>query len=173
MGPYLPRFNGAGYITLAYDIRGHGASGGSFSNADFDNPDTSPRDMEAAIAFIGNQPDADAERIGIIGSSVGGNLACVASQNRWAKSAINISGKTSAVRNLAAEPNLDLHSMFHISSSGDGGGQRAIWANELFGFTTSSRQVEVVSGSSAHGVAVIQADPTLVDRILDWLAATL
>ncbi|MGI9241189.1 MAG: alpha/beta hydrolase [Verrucomicrobiales bacterium] len=171
--PYLPPLNAAGYITVAYDIRGHGESEGTFSNADFDNPNTSPKDLEAAIAFIADQPELDAERVGIIGSSVGGNLACVASQRRWAKSAINLSGKTSAVRNLAAEPNLDLLSMYHISSSGDGGGQRAIWANELFGLTAGARQVEVIDGSSAHGVAVIQADPTLMDRILDWFAATL
>ena len=171
--PYLRPLNRAGYATLAYDIRGHGESGGTFSNADFDNPDSAPKDLEAAIAFAESQPDADPERIGIIGSSVGGNLACVASQKRWVKAAVNISGKTSAVRNLAADAALDLRSMFHISSSGDSGGQRAIWANELYGFTSAPRQVEVVGGSSAHGTAVIQADPPLFGRIIDWLATTL
>jgi hypothetical protein len=33
--------------------------------------------------------------------------------------------------------------------------------------------VEIVAGSSAHGVAVINADPTLLDRIIDWLGETL
>jgi pimeloyl-ACP methyl ester carboxylesterase len=171
--PFLSAFSEAGYTTLAYDIRGHGASGGTFTSADFDNPNTSPKDLEAAIAYVIALSGSDADRIGIVGVSVGGNLACVASQKRWVKTAVNISGKTSAVRNLSAENELDLESMFHISSSGDGGGQRAIWANELHGFTSGPRQVEVVPGSSAHGIGVINADPTLLDRIITWLAETL
>lgn len=171
--PFVPAFSAAGYSSLAYNIRGHGDSGGSFTSADFDNPNTSPRDLEAALAFVRGLPNTDGDRIGIVGSSVGGNLACVASQKRWAKTAVNISGKTSAVRNLAAESSLALESMFHIASSGDGGGQRAAWANELYGFTSGSRQVEVVPASSAHGVAVITASTGLLDRIVTWLDETL
>jgi pimeloyl-ACP methyl ester carboxylesterase len=171
--PFLPAFSAAGYATLAYDIRGHGASDGSFGNSDFDNPDNAPKDVVAALAFLDTSPTTDPDRIGIVGSSVGGNLACVASQKRWVKTAVNISGKTSAVRNLAAEDDLDLQSMFHISSSGDGGGDRATWANELYGFTSGWRMVEIVAGSSAHGVGVINADPTLLGRIIDWLGETL
>jgi len=171
--PFLSAFSEAGYATLPYDIRGHGASGGTFSSADFDNPNTSPKDLEAAIAFVTSLPGTDPDRIGIVGSSIGGNLACVASQNRWVKTAVNISGKTSAARNLAAVSKLDLESMFHISSSGDGGGQRAIWANELHGFTTGTRKIEIVPGSSAHGVSVINADRTLLNRIISWLVETL
>lgn len=171
--PFLPAFSAAGYATLAYNIRGHRPSGGSFTNADFDDPNTSPKDLEAAIAYVASLEGADADRTAVVGSSVGGNLACVASQKRWVKTAVNISGKTTAVQNLAAESDLDLESMFHISSSGDGGGQRATWANELYGFTSGARQVEVVPGSSAHGVAVINADPTLLDRIIAWLDDTL
>ncbi len=171
--PYDEAFSDAGYATLAYDIRGHGGSGGSFSSADFDNPNTTPKDLQAAIAYLNARDEIDSARIGIVGASVGGNLACVASQKRWVKTAVNLSGKTSAVRNLAAEPTLDLISMFQISSAGDGGGQRATWANELYGFTSEPRLVEVVAGSSGHGVAIFQSDPGLLDRIVDWLGATL
>ncbi len=109
----------------------------------------------------------------MVGAWVGGNLACVASQKAWIKTGVNISGKTSAVSNLADEPNLTLTSMFHISSSDDQGGLRATWANELHGLTAVPRQVEIVPGSSAHGVSVIAADLTLLDRIISWLGMTL
>lgn len=171
--PYAKDFNAAGYLTLAYDIRGHGASGGSFSGADYNNPNTLPKDLQAALAFLNGRADIDPTRIAIVGASVGGNLACVASQKRWVKAAVNISGKTSAVRNLAAETNLDLIAMYHIASAGDGGGQRAVWANELHGFTKAPRQVEVVPGSSAHGVSVFLSDPGLLKRIIDWLEGNL
>jgi pimeloyl-ACP methyl ester carboxylesterase len=171
--PYDDAFNDASYVTLAYDIRGHGGSWGSFSSADFDNPNTTPKDLQAALAFLELRNDIDPTRIAIVGASIGGNLACVASQKLWVKTAVNLSGKTSAVRNLAAEPNLDLVSMFHIAAAGDGGGMRAVWANELLGFTTAPRLVEVVANSSAHGVAIFNSDPTLLQRIVDWLGETL
>ena len=128
---------------------------------------------QATIAYLEARDDIDPTRIGIVGASIGGNLACVASQKRWVKTAVNLSGKTSAVRNLAAQTNLELVSMFQIASTGDGGGQRAIWANELYGFTAAPRLVEVVPGSSAHGVAIFQSDPSLLGRIVDWLGETL
>lgn len=171
--PYLSTLTAAGYATLAYDIRGHGLSGGTFTSADFDNPNTLPLGLVAALDYAHLQPSTEDTRIGIVGASVGGNLACVASQKRWIKTAVNLSGKTSAVRNLAAETELDLESMFHISSSGDQNGKRATWANELHGFTAAPRQVEIVSGSSAHGVSIIAAEPALFDRIMTWLNTTL
>ncbi len=171
--PYLSAFTTAGYATLAYDIRGHGLSGGTFITSDYNNPNTVPKDLIAALAYVRAQPSTESTRVGIVGASVGGNLACVASQKRWVKTAVNLSGKTTAVRNLAAESELDLESIFHISSSGDQNGKRAIWANELHGFTASPRHIEIVSGSSAHGVSILAADPTLLDRIIAWLNTTL
>jgi dienelactone hydrolase len=170
--PYADAFNDAGYATLAYDIRGHGGSTGSFTSADFDNPNTIPRDLQAAITFLAGKSEIDPARIGIVGASVGGNLACVASQHRWVKTAVNLSGKTSAVSNLAdlaAESDLALESMFHIASSGDQGGDRAIWANALHGYTAEPRLVEVVPSSSAHGVSIFTSDPSLLGRVVDWI----
>lgn len=171
--PYRSAFTTAGYATFSYDIRGHGQSGGSFSNSDYNNPDTIPKDVVAALAYVHAQPSTEITRVGIVGASVGGNLACVASQKQWVKTAVNLSGKTSAVQNLAEAPTLNLDSMFHISSSGDQNGNRANWANELYSFTTAPRQVEIVSGSSAHGVSILTDDPSLLDRIIEWMNTTL
>ena len=35
------------------------------------------------------------------------------------------------------------------------------------------RQLEIVAGSSGHGVSVFADDPTLQQRVLDWLLRTL
>ena len=171
--PYLSAFTTAGYATFSFDIRGHGQSGGSFSSSDYNNPDTLPKDVVAALAYVHVQPNAESARVGIVGASVGGNLACVARQKHWVKTAVNLSGKTSAVHNLADVTTLDLESMFHISSSGDQNGNRAIWANELYNLTKVPRQIEIISGSSAHGVSIIAYDLTLLDRIITWLNTTL
>lgn len=75
--------------------------------------------------------------------------------------------------NLAAEGELHLESISHVSPGGDGGGQRATWANGLYRFTSGTRQVEVIPESSAHGASIIDAEPSQLIHIIAWLADTL
>jgi pimeloyl-ACP methyl ester carboxylesterase len=51
-----------GYMTLAYDFRGRGESGGEFS------PPTSPDDLRAAVAFVREQ---GANSVCLVGASMG------------------------------------------------------------------------------------------------------
>ncbi len=67
-----------GYGVLLYDLRAHGASTGdirSFGWADV-------RDVNAAVDFLAAQADVDPARIGILGFSMGGQIALrAAAQN--------------------------------------------------------------------------------------------
>ena len=59
------------YGVLLYDLRGHGESGGdrrSFGWADVD-------DVVAALNFLDAQATRDSERVGILGFSIGGQIA--------------------------------------------------------------------------------------------------
>lgn len=61
----------AGFGVLAYDLRGHGESGGrirSFGWRDIE-------DVGAAIRYLGTRAEVDVSRLGVLGFSVGGNLA--------------------------------------------------------------------------------------------------
>ena len=162
------------YAVLAYDVRGHGESDGVEDvRALFDDPDQAPLDLRAAIALLRSDERIDADRIAVVGSSIGSNLACVASAQMGIKTAVAISGKTSAVLNLAGDDALQLESVFHISSERDQDGKRAAWAEELYERTTAPRKLEIVEGSSAHGVSIFGDAPRLPERIVDWLRATL
>ena len=167
-----------GMLALAYDVRGHGESSGEadFSTL-FDDPLQAPRDLAAAIDWLEQSGHVDMSRIAIVGASIGANLACVAAGSRDfnIKTAVAMSGKVSAVYNLAGgeEKLTDLKSVFLIASELEQDGQRAIWASELYAMTEAPHQLEVVAGSSGHGVAVFADDPTLQERILDWLLRTL
>ena len=86
----------------------------------------------AAIDYLKKLPNIDGDRIAVVGASVGGNLACVASALYEVKTAVAISHKTSAIYNLAGRDELEFRSIYHLSSTGDQGGQRARWATELF-----------------------------------------
>jgi alpha-beta hydrolase superfamily lysophospholipase len=67
--------NIAGFAVLAIDFRGHGQSAGElhqFSDADFNKM---VRDVKAAKQFLARQPGVDSRRIGIVGASIGANIA--------------------------------------------------------------------------------------------------
>ncbi len=59
---------GAGWAAVAYDQRGHGATGGAMS------PE-SVRDAGRMARLVASRPDVDADRICIRGSSLGGFIA--------------------------------------------------------------------------------------------------
>jgi uncharacterized protein len=60
-----------GYGVLVYDLRGHGESQGEVRAFGWEDV----RDVQAALEFLSQQEDVDAERIGILGFSVGGQIA--------------------------------------------------------------------------------------------------
>jgi len=160
----------AQYVVLAYDVRGHGESDPVESISQlFDDPNLAPNDLVAALGYLRVLKGVDADRIAVVGASIGANLAAVASSEMDIKTAVAISGKTSAVHNLAGKESLSLNSVFYISSAGDQGGRRAEWAQEMYEQTEGPRAVEIVEGSSAHGVSIFADDSELEAKILAWL----
>lgn len=63
----------AGFGVLVYDLRGHGASGGEFRSLGWQDV----IDVPPALAYLESRPDVDADRIGIYGFSVGGQIALI------------------------------------------------------------------------------------------------
>ena len=171
---YLAKFHAKHMITLAYDVRGHGDNERIRNIRPlFDDPDLAPADLKAALEYLSEHEQVDSERIAVVGASIGSNLACVASSEMGIKTAVAISGKTSAVYNLAGKEELELKSIFHISSEGDQGGARVKFAQELYEETAEPRKIEIIKGSRAHGVSIFKDDPELIDRVIDWLVETL
>jgi dipeptidyl aminopeptidase/acylaminoacyl peptidase len=70
---YLPDnarvLNEAGYVVLAFDYKGWGQSEGSPSRL---APYSRVADVQAALTFLGLQPEVDENRLGIYGTSYGG-----------------------------------------------------------------------------------------------------
>lgn len=174
----VPMLTEQGYVTLAYDVRGHGQSDPVKSiYILFSDPAQAPLDLEAALAYLRSRDFVNMKKIAIVGSSIGANLACVAA-GRAAyriKTAVAISGKTQAVRDLAGVlpgDDFQMRSVFYISSM-ESGGQRATWAREMYAQTTGPRQLAIIENSRAHGVSIFKDEPELVGRILQWLQDSL
>jgi len=65
----------AGFVCLAFDYRGFGASEGPRGRL---VPQEQVEDARAAVAFLAAQPEVDPERIGLLGWALGGGVAIAA-----------------------------------------------------------------------------------------------
>ena len=170
--PLLPLLHARGWTTLAIDLRGHGESGGKIKDwgAFFNDPGGVPLDVEAAMTFLRKQEGVDPERVAVVGSSVGANLACVAVQKFGARGGAFFSGKTQAAKSLAGEPLNDLRSMLFIAAEKEQGGARARWAEELSAKCAEPSRAIVVPGSSTHGAGLMQEAPGLDKQLVAFLS---
>ncbi len=171
---------GSGMIAMAYDVRGHGGSGSdgiTGAPGIFDDPNRAPLDLKAALDYLSETGRVDESRIAVVGASIGANLASMAAGKTGfrVKTAVAISGKTSAVYNLAGGEKSDIAftSIFHIASGQEQDGLRAKWAREMYDLTADPKKLEIIPGSSGHGVSIFKDDPALQKRILTWLIKTL
>ncbi|MDE7403458.1 MAG: alpha/beta hydrolase [Muribaculaceae bacterium] len=78
-GQYAQRLAEAGYITIAFDPSFTGESGGMPRRVA--SPDINTEDFSAAVDFLCNQPDVDANHIGILGICGWGGIAIEAAIN--------------------------------------------------------------------------------------------
>ena len=166
-----------GYAILAYDVRLHGKSDKDKGNLYdlFNNPKRAPLDLQAAIAFLEKDTRIDTDRIGIIGASIGANLACVAasSDEYHIKTAVSLSAKTAAVQHLSGQKEaLQFTNVFYIASEKEQNGLRKKWAEEMFSKTTGSKKIEIASGSK-HGSFILRESPTTENAIVEWIKKTL
>ena len=173
--PLLPELAESGWAVLAIDLRGHGATGGEIEDwgAFFNDKDGVPQDVEAAMAFLSSHESVNKDRIAVVGSSVGGNLACVAVQKYGAIGGVFMSGKTEAAESLAGEKLTGLKSMLYIAAEKEQGGARAGFAQELSAMSAGSSRALIVEGSSTHGAALLTEQPSLVHDVMAHLAGVL
>lgn len=82
--------NKAGFSVLAFDFRGHGASGGVGSTLGLDEA----RDVLGAVDFVSTLPKAeiDARKIGVFGAGMGAHAAVLAAADRPALRVLVLDG---------------------------------------------------------------------------------
>ncbi len=163
-----------GYLALAYDVRGHGESDRvSNLHAVFNDPSQAPRDLAAVLEYLRRRPEVNHLRVAVVGASIGGNLAALATSELKVKTAVAISPRAPAVFRLAGKKRLHLRSVFYISSIGDQQGRRAVWAKELYQQTAGPRAIELVEHSDSHGMEILRQNPRIEQKIVRWLQETL
>ena len=168
-----PRLAAAGIGALALDLRGHGESGGGGASGETPDYSTLVRDIEAARRYLAGRFDVDALRIGLVGASIGANLAALdAASDPGVRSVALLSPSLdyrglrieAAVRKYGSRPLLLVASdddPYATRSAGDlqkaGGGVREL----------------LTLRAAGHGTHMLGRAPELGPALVAWFQRTL
>jgi dienelactone hydrolase len=170
-----PRLADAGFVVLAIDLRGHGASGPLPDGTTLDDLTPMLADVRAARAFLASRREVVPGRIGIAGASIGANLAVLAA------------AADPTVRSLALlSPGIDYRSLRPEAAIKKYGDRPAlIIASQEDNYATSSARQLAVAGpgigirdlrilnGAGHGTAMLARQPDLASSLVDWFRRTL
>jgi pimeloyl-ACP methyl ester carboxylesterase len=152
-----------GIASLAIDLRGHGETGG------VENWVLAQQDVAAALAWLAAMSDVDAERLGVVGASIGANLSMVLGAG---DPSVDVIGLLS--------PGFDY---FRVQIGGlmalYGDRPALLAATEQDGYSAQTVRamaedavgpVELlVYDGSAHGTDIFDTDPGLIEALVDFL----
>jgi len=157
--PLLPALLDAGFRVLAVDLRGYGETGGTLEFQ------AEMADAKAWLAWVRQQTGVTADRVGVLGASLGGNVGiqvCAADAQCGAVVALSPSGSFS-------EPMLDFsgRGLMVFAAANDGNSARAVRA--MAGAAQGDFALRLVEGG-AHGVpALFDGDRNRIAEVRDWL----
>jgi alpha-beta hydrolase superfamily lysophospholipase len=167
-----PEFTAHGLATLAIDLRAHGESTRKngvalvISPRQMSDPNGFPRDVEAACRWLKQR----ARTTGIVGLSLGGNLAVLASAEGLADAAVVVSSNAQRLPPLAGgRPTAARGALFIAAEQAP---QRAESARALFAAAAEPKKLLLVPGS-AHNLVLFAEHPEAKAAMFDWLAARL
>ena len=166
-----PQLASAGIGALAIDLRGHG---------DSIQPVTGPtsdysamvQDLAAARRFLASRGDVLPSRIGILGASIGANLAVLHAAADPAIATLALLSPSLDYRGLrieAAARKYGNRPMLLVSSDDDGYARRSVADLQKTG---SPREVMQVS-AAGHGTNMLRRAPELEYSLVDWFRRTL
>jgi alpha-beta hydrolase superfamily lysophospholipase len=166
----------AGYKVIAYDIRGHGNS----EKVNYDltdllsDPEKAPKDLEGIFNWAKEQKGIDSQKIAVIGTSIGGNLACYAKFNLGAKTVIAISNGADGFEKLnGIDPRMmgrvlvRIADVLIITGSRDGDHEKDA-KYIMDNYIADPKELNVID-SEKHGIYLLREHPELNAYIINWL----
>jgi dienelactone hydrolase len=162
-----------GIGALAVDLRGHGESSGGIPEGDNADYSVLVRDVTAARRYLSSRSDVQSSRIGIVGASIGANLAVLEASADPAVASIALLSPSADYRGLridAAMKKYGTRPALFIASDDDPYASRSV--KELQKSGTGTREVLIVN-RAGHGTAMLGRDPDLARSLVDWFHRTL
>jgi dienelactone hydrolase len=165
------RLAAAGIGALAIDLRGHGDSAHG-PTADGGGYAVMTQDVAAAKRFLRTRSDVVPSRIGILGASIGANLAVLDAASDPAVASLALLSPSLDYRGLrieAAARKYGNRPMLLVSSDDDGYARRSVADLQKTG---SPRELVQLAGAG-HGTNMLRRSPELAYSLVDWFHRTL
>jgi alpha-beta hydrolase superfamily lysophospholipase len=157
-----------GVTALAIDLRGHGRSGGNGAELE-----KMVGDVQGAIRFLSTLTSVRPGGIGIVGASLGANLAALAAADAPAVRVLALISPSLDYRGVRLDPaamrKLSDRQVYVVASSQDPLAMRTL--NELAAAIPAIEQR--LSSVRAHGTPLLVADSEAGRALVDWLRRTL
>jgi dienelactone hydrolase len=167
-----------GYAVIAIDLRGHGQTLDpvgrpivldSLTDSEYQ---AMLNDVAAAHAYFAAQKGVDAERIGIIGASIGANLALIyAAHDRRVRTVVALSPGLNyrSLQPLPAMDGLDKRPLFLIAAKGDKPSADCVLALQKAAMKEAPITVREFDGRD-HGTDLLKSQTGLDSTIVNgWL----
>jgi len=169
-------FEREGISTLAIDFRSHGSSDTATVALEelLSDPDQLIHDVRAGLDFLEAQDGVVADnRIGIMGLSVGANMAVVANhkangEDDWAvRTSVSLSPRLEAIYALAGSEELELDSALYVAA--DDEQPQADDCVTLEGMTGTPANSQLVgSTNAAHGIELLERSFDVREGTVRW-----
>ena len=168
------RLASEGIGALALDLRGHGESGSGPAAADPERTDYSAMvlDLKAARRFLAQRSDVQQTRVGILGASIGANLAALEASADPTISSLALLSPSLDYRGLRIETATKKVTRPILLVAADDDAYAARSARELQKGGGGPRELMILK-EAGHGTVMLGRDPSLAAALVDWFRRTL
>jgi dienelactone hydrolase len=162
-----------GIGALAVDLRGHGESSGSIPEGETADYSVLVRDVIAARHYLSSRGDVQPSRVGIVGASIGANLAVLEAASDPTIASIALLSPSADYRGLRIEAAMKTYAKrpaLLIASDDDAYASRSV--KELQKAGTGIREALILN-HAGHGTVMLGRDSDLARTLVDWFRRTL
>jgi dienelactone hydrolase len=168
------RFAEAGIAALAIDFRRNGGPKSPPANpGEIGDSSDLVLDGEAARAYLAARPEVIGSKVGLLGASLGANVAALVAGNDASIPTIALLSPSLDYRGLRLEQALRKFASrpaLLVVSSEDAYALRS--ARQAVTLGDGPRELRVLSGAG-HGTIMLSRDPDLAGALVDWFVRTL
>jgi alpha-beta hydrolase superfamily lysophospholipase len=169
---FAQRLSSEGIGALAIDHRGHGESGHTAAEGVPADYSAMVQDVRAARRYLAQRSDVQQSRVGVLGASLGANLAVLAASGDASISSLVLLSPSLDYRGLRIEGAARKVTRPVLVVAGDDDPYASRSARDLQKAGGGPRELLILK-QAGHGTVMFTRDPSLTGLLVDWFRRTL